>query len=246
MSGCFVAAARSRIPFLGLIAVLACAACHSLPAPPAGPVAAPLPAGNRFPNPSFEEGRKPWFSLENPFWAGFVVTATQARSGRHSALLRLRSGNTGLPTTVQGLVADVDGGPLPRRLSGWYRVDDWRRGAPSQFVQIVVSVAGASNLDPDTPQQIAYVLTGVLDPVPDFPFRPFLFLGEAEPRRDTWIPFDIDLAADYREHYGVIPEGYGRLRVFFEVRFERREPASADPVVADVYFDDLYLGDATE
>lgn len=237
---------RVRALRIGIMAALACLACRSLPAPPPGPVAAPGPAGNRFRNPSFEEGREPWFSLDNPFWAGFVVTASQAHSGGHSALLRLRSGDGGLPTTVQGLVAEIDADPLPRRLSGWYRVGDWQRGAPSQFVQIVVSVRGAANLDAETPKQMAYVLTGVLDPVPEIPFRPFIFLGDAEPRRETWVPFDVDPAADHLEHYGVIPESYDRLRIFFEARFERREAASADPVVADVYFDDLYLGDAPE
>jgi hypothetical protein len=34
---------------------------------------------------------------------------------------------------------------MPRRLVGWHRVEDWKRGARNQYLQAVVIVWGAAN-----------------------------------------------------------------------------------------------------
>lgn len=211
-----------------------------LPAPDA---AAPGP--DPIVNGSFEAGRAPWFSMDNPYWGTFAIVSAPHRSGEHSLLLRLRGHDDAVITFVQGAVQDLRGDALPEHLRGYYRVEGWRRGGQNQYVQALVSVTGADNLpDPTVPKQIAWVLTGVLDPVWELPNRAFRIVGPAEPREGEWIPFDLEVRQAFLDHYGVVPTGFEELRLYLEVRFENRDPAIHPLAAADVYFDDLSAGDA--
>lgn len=205
----------------------------------------PSPAVNVFENPGFEQGREPWFSLagpERPYWADFEVTTEQAHSGEHSAVLRVSSVDFPLHTRVYGALREFRGGPLPAKVSGWYRVDDWNRGADNQYVQVVVAVTKAKGLPrPQEPKQIAYVLAG-LDHDP-FPIRNrrFVFEGPREPKQGEWIHFEFFIRDDFERYWGAVPDEYATLRVFFEGRFDKRTKDD-DVARANVYFDDLYLG----
>ena len=45
--------------------------------------------------------------------------------------------------------------------------------------------------------------------------------------------------------WGAVPEGFDKMRVLFEVRYDEKQ-AGATPAEADVYYDDLYMGPASE
>jgi len=204
-----------------------------------------VPVGNLFENPSLEEGREPWFSLaspERPYWADFDVTREQAHSGAHSAILRVRSEGYTHHTRVYGLLRELEGGPLPKKVSGFYRVESWRRGAARQYIQVVVAVKGAPVFSPpEQPKQIAYVLAGIEEPPFRILNRRFQFHGPREPVQGRWIRFEFSIARDFQRLWGATPDDYDTLRVFFEARFDQRR-SYRPPVYADVYFDDLYLG----
>lgn len=227
-----------------LLALVACGGRRDeTPAPQ--PTAA-APSINLFENGGFEGGRDPWFSLaspERPYWADFSVTDARAHEGRHSAVMQLTTEGYSAATRVYGLLREFRGGPMPARVSGYYRVEDWERGADMQYVQVVVAIAGGSELpEPEVPKQLAYVLGGITeDPFP-IRNRRFFFVGDRAPVQNEWVPFQLDIRDDFAEVWGMVPESYETLRVFFEVRFDGRE-ADDPPGRATVYFDDLYLGD---
>jgi hypothetical protein len=73
--------------------------------------------------------------------------------------------------------------------------------------------------------------------------RSFEFLGADNPTDGVWIRFERDLHADFLKHYGVVPENFSSLRVLYEVRFDGRDPVQDAAANAQVWYDDLYLGD---
>ena len=203
-------------------------------------------------NASFENGRKPWFALnlpDKPYWEDFQISDTVAHSGSHSAFLSLRSSAPSLKTRIVGVIQEFESlDKLPKRLSGWYRIQDWVQGTRKQYFQVVVIVWGAKNItnpviNESTPAQIAYVLGGI-----DFPpflidNRRFVFV-EKSPSQDNneWIYFERDLHADYIKYWGAVPEQFAKVRILFEVRYDGLLP-NENTVSADVFYDDLYFGD---
>lgn len=214
-------------------------------ATPTAEVAAPQRT-NLLQNPSFEHGREPWFSLAGPeseFWADFEVTDERAKDGRHSAVLRLSSEGHVPQVRVYGLIAERGPGVLPARVSGYYRVEDWQRGTELTYVQVVVAVNGATNMpEPEIPNQLAWVLTGIDVPPFEIRNRRFIFTGSREPTQNEWVRFELPLREGWERLWGAVPVEYESMRVFFEARYDGRQPDDG-PVRANVYFDDLYLGD---
>ena len=215
------------------------AAPKSAPVPPSGP-------GNLFPNPSFEEGRSPWYAIlepAKPYWADFEVSAAKAHTGRYSARLPLRSeGYTG-KVRIYGAVQEVSPKEMPRRIGGWYRVEGWKRGATNQYLQAVVIVWQPANVAAfkDSNVQVSFVLGGITAPPFQIANRKFHFTGPLEPRQGEWVPFEFDLHEAFLKDWGVVPAGFQKLRILFEVRFDGRD-AAGPPASADVYYDDLYVG----
>lgn len=245
---------------LSLIAALAALLCAAVVAAACGgddeggdsdgaPQPTTGPQANVFQNPSFEDGAQPWFSLETEVWGSpFTVSQAQAQDGASSALVRLLSEEPG-PVDARrfGVVQEVSPEQFPEFLSGNYYVEHWVKGTPKQYLQAVVIVFNAGNPPPEAAgannYQIRYVLTGLdLEPFVIDNGR-FVFLGRGEPELGRWIHFEANVREDFEELWGDVPEGYSMIRVLFETNFDDRLP-SDPPSEADVYYDNLYFGDA--
>lgn len=216
------------------------------PATPALPPTLAASTGNLFGNPSFEDGRAPWYSLarpEKPYWADFVRVEGLAHTGRASALLPLTSKGFDGQARIYGAIQEVSPKEMPKRLAGWYRVEEWERGAQRQYLQAVVIVWGAKNLQQHGAGnlQISYVLGGIDQPPFAIRNRKFVFMGPVDPPRGEWLRFERDLHEDFAALWGAVPEDFSSIRVLFEVRFDKRRPE--DPEArARVHYDDLYMG----
>lgn len=191
-------------------------------------------------NPGFETGREPWLSLEPP---DFILSDELAHTGQASALLQMRADPQQEGAKVFYLVQEVAPEKFPEVVSGNYQVTEWTRGTALQYLQFVVIAFGADNMPDGFPNhQIRYILAGI----DREPFRidnaRFVFLSREDPPLGQWVPFRANLRDDFQRLWGAVPEGYEKIRVLFEVRYDSK--ARGESPGADVYYDDLYLGAA--
>ncbi len=197
--------------------------------------------GNLFENGGFEAGEAPWFTIAEE--SGFELTSELAHTGDHSAVLRMDDAAFASGTKVYYLVQEVEPEELPEVVEGFYRVENWNRGAERQYVQFVIAVIGPDNF-PDFAGnfQLRYLLAG--QEVPPFEIRNgrFLFVNRNEPVEGEWIRFSLNVRDDFATYWQAIPEGFETLRLFFEVRWGAKDRGSGAPR-GDVYNDDLYIGD---
>lgn len=203
--------------------------------------------GNLFENPGFEEGSEPWCSLTTEAWGKpFSVSQKRAHSGANSALLELRS-EEGRKERVYGVLREIESEAFPELLSGYYYVDRWQQGTPKQYLQFVVIVWEASNIPPEvaptTNHQVRYVLAGVESQPIQISNARFVMVGTGGPEQGRWVYFERNIRQDFQELWGAVPEGFAKLRVLFEVRWDERQPSDG-PSAADVYYDDFYIGPA--
>lgn len=228
---------RWLLPALGL-AILA-AACGG--GGDGSPVDTP---GNLLANPGFEEGRDPWFSLRPP---QFLLTDELANSGGHSAHLPLRGEPNEDGHKIIYLVQELAADEFPEVISGYYRVENWNKGTPLQYIQFVIVVFDAQGIPGEEflNHQIRYVLGGI-DRAP-FGIRngKFVFLGGEEVTEGEWIYFERNLRQDFEELWGAVPGPFGTIRLLYEVRYDDKQMGEG-PLHADVYYDDLYLGPAPD
>ena len=203
------------------------------------------PQGNLFPNPGFEKGRDPWFSLKPP---DFTLAEDVANSGSGSAYLKMRDSTDSPSTKVYYLVQEITPEEFPEVLSGDYRVDNWRKGTKKQYLQFVVIAFGAKNLVavcPDTGicpnYQIRYILAGIDEEPFEILNAKFVFLSKEDPKQGQWVHFERNIGDDFRELWGDVPKGFEKLRILFEVRYDDKAPGE-DSIEADAYYDDLYIG----
>lgn len=189
-------------------------------------------------NGSFEQGAAPWFSLKTERWENFTLSDRYAQDGRYAAHLALQAESTDTGSKIAGLIQEIKPMKFPKKISGFYRVENWQRGTTKQYLQFVVIVWG----DREYPNiQIRYILSGISGPPFTLHNGRFVFLGEPEPALQQWVFFERDLHKDFLELWGRVPTEFEKLRVLFEVRYDDKRPAEA--LYADVYFDALYLGD---
>lgn len=193
--------------------------------------------GNVFQNPGLEEGRDPWFSLREP---EFILSEDIARTGEASALLQMRA-DPQEETKVFYLVQEVTPEQLPEILSGNYQITAWTPGTRLQYLQFAVIVFGADNLPGGySNHQIRYVLAGIDEEPFAIDNAHFVFLDGEDPPLDQWVPFEANVRDDFQRLWGAAPEGFEKIRVLFEVRYDGKAPDEAPE--ADVYYDDLYFG----
>lgn len=210
----------------------------------------PDPSKNLLKNGSFEEGAEPWFSMHdrNPLsWGPFTVTDTVARSGKQAVMLSLDSTTRKGRTCILGAVQEFACERPPARISGWYRVDEWQRGAPKQYLQVVVilwnvrqpipNVRGANNV------QIAYTLAGVERAPLSISNRKFVVAGPPEPVVGEWVRFEVTPRQDFMDHWKVDFTQFEYCRVLFEVRYDELPKDGATAARAVVVYDDLYAGE---
>jgi hypothetical protein len=197
-------------------------------------------SANLFGNPGMEEGTKYWFSLneDQP-----IETASVAHSGQASAHLEMRDPSEATNTKVYYLIQEVDPAEFPELISGYYRVDNWQRGAEKQYLQFAVIAFAPTNLGNQYPNyQMRYPLAGISKAPFEIANAFFHFLGSDEPRQGEWVYFEANVKADFEQYWMAAPAGYSKIRVLFEVRYDDKAPGNA--AEADVYYDDLYMGPA--
>ncbi|MGD0764943.1 MAG: hypothetical protein ABR978_01395 [Dehalococcoidia bacterium] len=172
----------------------------------------------------------------------FDVSDAIAHSGNHSAHLKLIPPAAPAADDVFGAVQDLPANQFPEFVSGFYRVENWQKATPLQYLQFVVI---AFTTDPTTGAssntQIRYLLAGI----DTEPFRidnaKFVFLTKAEPAVGEWVYFERDVQEDFVQLWGSVPQGLDHVRMFFEARYD--SPTATQPQIGgDVYYDDLYAG----
>jgi hypothetical protein len=210
------------------------------------PQAPPEGLANLFHNPGFESGREPWCSLHAMEVPSFEVSQDFAHSGTSSAYLQMR-----VPAEEAGdakvfyLVQEVTPQDFPELISGYYRVENWVKGTPKQYLQFVVIAFGDTNLTPVYPNhQMRYPLAGISEEPFDIANAFFVFITKDEPKTGEWVYFERNIKQDFEQFWGAAPEGFSKLRILFEVRYDDKEAGAA--AEADVYYDDLYMGPASE
>ncbi len=204
------------------------------------PTAQTPPQASALQNSGFEEGRDPWFSLKPPH---FILSEEISHTGQASALLEMRTEAQDEGTKVYYLVQEITPTELPEVMSGFYRVGNWTRGTPLQYLQFVVIVMGANNLPGGFPNhQIRYLLAGIDREPFQIANAHFIFLSREDPPLNRWVPFEVNVREDFQNLWGSAPEGYEKIRVLFEVRYD--DKSQGETPEADVYYDDLYFGPA--
>jgi hypothetical protein len=199
------------------------------------------PAGNLFENPGFETGGEPWFSIVEE--TGFEVTSERAHTGGHAAVLRMDDPVSAEGNQVYYLVQDLEPENLPQVVDGFYRVENWNRGAERQYIQVAVIVVGPDNFPEDLPNyQLRYILAGQKTPPFEIRNAHFVFVNGDEPVEGEWVPFSLSIRDDFEAYWGMAPEDFESMRLLFEVRWDAKSAGSGAPR-ADVYYDDLYLGE---
>jgi hypothetical protein len=199
--------------------------------------------GNLLANPGFENGKEPWYSMETSGWGEpFEVSDTVVHSGQYSAHLSLRRPPQPNQHEVLGAVQSLKPSSFPEFLSGFYRVENWKRGTDIQYLQFVVIAVlpeNAGNI------QIRYLLAGTATEPFEIGNAKFVFLSKEEPKIGEWVHFERNVADDFQQLWGQAPEKVQELRVFFETRYD--SPTAIQPDVGgDVYYDDLYVGSKAE
>ncbi len=200
-------------------------------------------AANLLENPGFETGNAGWEWLDwSKAWGPFEISDKFAYSGEKSAYLELdvKAGDSG-KKQIRGLMQSIKPDKFPAVASGWYRIENWKRGVDRQYVQFVViawkKYKGFSNY------QLRYVLDGVNRKPLGIGNARYTILSKApEPETGKWVRFELPIREDFSKLWGKVPDNYEKLNFFYEARFERY-PKGAEHIRADVYFDDLYIGE---
>jgi hypothetical protein len=204
-----------------------------------------VPQGNLLSNPGLENGSEPWITLAPE--SGFVVTDEKALSGSFSALERMLDAETAegsgpTKSKVYYLVQEIVPDEFPEVVRGNYLVENWVPGTDWQYLQFVIIAERPANFPAEQMNyQIRYPLAGI-DSQP-FPIEnaKFRIVQTADPEQGKWIPFEARVKDDFDALWGMVPEGFTKLRLLFEVRWDWKVPGRGAPS-ADVYYDDLYAG----
>ncbi len=200
-------------------------------------------SGNILRNGDFESGAEPWHTMDGPTWsADFEVTDEVVHGGSHSVHLQLVPPAAPAKNLVFGVAQDIPLTKLPEYVSGFYRVENWKKATDSQYLQFVVIVF---TTDPKTNQttntQIRYLLAGAASEPFEIGNAKFVFIDKADPQPGTWVHFARNVRQDFLEQWGAVPENITSVRIFFETRFDA--PTEIQPQMAgDIYYDDLYMG----
>jgi len=200
-------------------------------------------SANLLENAGFEKGNDPWHTMDSPSWSpSFDVTNQFAHSGSHSVHLALKPPGVPALNRVFGVVQDLTLTDLPEYVSGFYRVENWKKGTDFQYLQFVVIIF---TTDPQTGEtantQIRYLLAGAGSEPFEIGNAKFVFIDKADPQQGTWVHFGRNIRDDFQEQWGSVPENITSVRLFFEARFD--SATEIQPQMAgDIYYDDLYLG----
>jgi hypothetical protein len=207
------------------------------------PAETPAPQGNMFVNPGFEAGSDPWFSLSET--ANFVHTEERAHGGVASAHLRMRDPLEAQGAKVYYLIQEITPSEFPEVLKGFYRVENWKKETPKQYLQFVVIAFEPKNFPTTVSNwQIRYLLAGIDNPPFPIGNAHFVFVSREEPVQNQWVHFERNIKEDFERLWDRVPEDFEKIRILFEVRWDDKVAGEGAPE-ADVYYDDLYVGPAS-
>jgi len=196
-------------------------------------------ASSQIVNGGFENGRVPWFVLKPP---EFNISDAKAHSGIFSAQLELRGNESDRDTKIAYLVQEMQPAEFPDVLSGYYYVDNWKKGTGKQYLQFVVVAFAPKNFPEDISNyQIRYLLAGIDSPPFDIANAKFIFDSKEDPPVGQWVKFEHNVKEDFKRLWDKVPEDFDNIRLLFEVRYDDKA-AGEGPAEADVYYDDLYFG----
>jgi len=193
-------------------------------------------------NPGFEQGDTGWMWLDwSKNWGPFEISDKIAHSGKKSAYLKLDVKPGKPEKKIRGVVQTLKPEKFPEIAAGWYRVENWKRGSPRQYLQFVVIVWGKLRNFPN--YQIRYVLDGVSRPPLRISNAHYRILTKSpDPKTGEWIYFEVPIREDFKELWEQIPQNYEKINFFWEARFDDNPPGDFH-IRADVYYDDLYVGE---
>jgi len=213
---------------------------------PSGPLSATQSAdGNWLANPGFEQGAEPWITLHPQEGVGFTLSTDYAHSGADSAHLAMHDAADASGSKVYYLVQEVKPGEFPDVVRGFYRVQNWQKNTPRQYLQFVCIAFGPKNFPATVSNyQIRYPIAGIDSTPFQINNAYFVFLSRKPPVEGEWVPFEAHIKDDFLRLWGKVPEGFDKLRLLFEVRYDKKT-AGDGPANADVYYDDLYIGPAS-
>ena len=200
------------------------------------------PESNLLVNPGFEEGAAGWKWMDwSPAWAPFDISDKIAHSGKKSALLTIDE-RPGMPhKKIRGVVQTLKPEQFPEIAAGWYKIEKWNRGVPKQYLQFVVIAWEKFDKFPN--YQLRYVLEGYTAEPLGITNAKYTILTEVtEPDTGKWKHFEVRIKDDYERLWGKVPSKYEKLNFFFEARFDDLPRGDAH-IVAEVHYDDLYVGD---
>lgn len=212
-------------------------------APPPAPEPPPNPPGNLLVNPGFEDGDAGWFWMKtSQYWVPFDISSKKAHTGEKSAYLRIEAKPGAPAVEIHGVIQELKPNRLPAKAGGFYRIENWQRGASKQYLQFVVIIWGGH------PQFKNYQIRYILDGISVQPHRmtnvKYIFLPGTsdDPKQNEWVSFEAKILDDFKREWGMTPTGYEKINFFFEARYDLA-PEEGKTVRADVYYDDLYIGD---
>ncbi len=206
---------------------------------------------NLFRNPSFENGKEPWFALDSPdkpYWKDFEVSKRAARDGDFSAMLTVdNNGYTG-STQISGIIQDFTSlEAIPEELSGSFLIKQWS-DYNKLYAQVVVILFDVKDypksLSLGWPVQIAFVLSDMKTPPFKILNRKFDFTAAKAVQPNHWVDFRFRLRDAFKQHWGVVPKHFSKMRVLFEIRFDGLQPTTQSDRAA-AHFDKLFLGKPT-
>ncbi|MEX2224969.1 MAG: hypothetical protein WEB52_00815 [Dehalococcoidia bacterium] len=228
---------RGALAIAGLGA-FACAACGVFAEQPV--IAAPTPAvqPNVLQNAGFEQGADPWFAASPD--RQFRVTNLKPGTGTLSLRLELPAGDAAPGPRIAGATQRIVSDTFPEFVSGYYYVDSWESPGMSPYVEFVVSIRGGGHPDGSELHEVHFMLGGAAREPFTSPTEAFVFLSRDEPSTGQWTYFSYPVPEAIRSRLGWDPIGWEYLELSLAVR--DREGAADGAAVADVYFDDLYLG----
>lgn len=202
---------------------------------------------NLLKNPGFEAGSQDWKWLDwSKGWSAFQLASDHAYEGKSALYLPLRSDDR--PTVVWGAVQELTlNGDIPECIEGYYYVDQWQSGEWKQYLQFVIIDLSHSLGEKMGQAQLRYIVSGAVTPPLNISNAQYLFVENHRreiPVLKQWTKFSINPKEDFEKNWEYTPTKGAQLRLLFEARFDHHFKL-ANPALADVYFDNLYMGPKT-
>lgn len=198
--------------------------------------------GNLLQNPGFEQGRTGWgWKDKSQYWVNFEVDDAQAHAGTQSLKLTLEADDSPRhESRVAGVFQEIAVPDFPARIGGLYYVEELEKSDPEihLYLQVAVIVWGAARVDQPN-YQIRYYLAGQPTPALNIGNAKVEVVNGAMPEMNTWVAFDLPVRADFERLWGAVPEGYERVDVFFELRWDKMTDDGRAKATAR--YDDLFL-----